>query len=652
MPGLIPQHFIDDLLSRIDIVDIIGTRIKLKKSGKNYSACCPFHDEKTPSFSVAQDKQFYYCFGCSKGGSALNFIMEFERIDFVAAIEVLSAVAGVQAPSTNVSLKNEDKKRKSIYSTLDQCDRFFRLQLRTHKYADKATSYLKQRGLSGQIAAKYGIGFAPPGWDNLLLNVGIDAHSKSLLNESGMIVKKKDERGLYDRFRNRIIFPIRDNRGRTIGFGARVMDESKPKYINSPETPIFVKRQELYGLYEARRELKNMPKLLLVEGYLDVIALAQHGVNNAIATLGTSVSKHHLEKIFRYTSEVVFCFDGDVAGRAAAGRALHTTLTELHDGLTARFLFLPDGHDPDSLIRDQGKEVFLDLIEASLPLSEFFFTKMMSGVDLNTADGKAKFSKICTPHINKIPHGVFKHLMLKELAERTGVSTDDLRHFISDDNSNYYESESERESLTNSELTGTYDNDSAERIYEISKLSLPIQKKPKKKLRLAPIHYLTGLLINHPALSKHIRDVSILQQSENNEINIFVRLLDFIRKYPEYDTHQILTYWISDPKLKQDVEYLRSLTLLDLYSASFDTKRRNADEFCDAFDHVSRELFSALPRVQQAKVILKRKTLGESDVKLLYKLLFELPDKSPEKDIKEDIKQKLVSFIKIGNKEK
>ncbi len=645
MAGLIPQHFIDDLLSRVDIVDVIGKRIKLKKAGKNYSACCPFHDEKTPSFSVAQDKQFYYCFGCSRGGSALNFIMEFERIEFIAAIEVLSAIAGVQVPSTIGRQKNEDEKRKSLYSTLNQCDNFFRLQLRTHKHAAKATSYLKHRGLSGQIAAKYGIGFAPPGWDNLLQDVGVDAHKKSLLNESGMIIKKKDEGRLYDRFRNRIIFPIRDNRGRTIGFGARVMDESKPKYINSPETPIFVKGRELYGLYEAQRELKNIPKLLLVEGYFDVIALAQHGVNNAIATLGTSVSKYHLEKIFRNTSEIIFCFDGDNAGRAAADRALDTSLTELNDGLTARFLFLPEGHDPDSLIRDRGRKVFLDLIETSLPLSEFFFSQMMDGIDLSTVDGKAKFCKICAPHIHKIPDGVFKHLMFKELAVRTGVPKEDLRHFISDNNSNHIEDTHVNEGSSDSEITGAAVKNSAVRISETIGLGLPNQKL-RKKLRLSPIHYLTGLLINYPTLSQNIRDASILQQSEDNEIVIFVQLLNFIRQHPKYNTHQILTYWVSNPKLTKDVEYLKSFTQDDMYSASLDTKRRNVDEFCDAYDHVSKQLFSALPLVQQAKVILKRETFRESDVKQLYRLLFELSDEPPEKDVKKDIKQKLVSAKK------
>ncbi|MBK14665.1 MAG: DNA primase [Porticoccaceae bacterium] len=651
MSGLIPQHFIDDLLSRIDIVDIIGTRIKLKKTGKNYSACCPFHDEKTPSFSVAQDKQFYYCFGCSKGGSALNFIMEFDKIDFVAAIEVLSAIAGVQVPSAKLSLKNDDEKRKSLYSTLKQCDNFYRLQLRTHKYSAKATSYLKRRGLSGQIAAKYGIGFAPPGWDNLLLNVGLDTQTKGLLNESGMIVKKRDESKLYDRFRNRIIFPIRDNRGRTIGFGARVMDDSKPKYINSPETPIFVKGRELYGLYEARRELRNMPKLLLVEGYFDVIALAQHDINNAVATLGTSISKHHLEKIFRNTSEIVFCFDGDIAGRAAAVRALDTTLTELHDGLTARFLFLPGGHDPDSLIRDRGKKFFMNLIESSLPLSEFFFNQMMNEIDLNSADGKAKFSKKCASHINKIPHGVFKHLMLEELAQRTGVPTDDLKYLISENNRNNSEYDSAIGGLMDPPSTGTFVNNSTKTTYETTQLEAPNQK-PKRKLKLSPIHYLTGLLINYPNLSQHVHDVSILQQSENNEIDIFVRLLNFIKNHPDYSTCQILAYWTSDLELKKDVDYLTSFTLDDMYSASYDTKRRNADEFCDAFDHVSKELFSALPRVQQAKVILNRDPLGEGDVKQLYKILFELSDEYPEKDIKKDIKHKLVTTKKMGNKTK
>lgn len=331
MAGLIPQSFIDELLDRTDIVELINTRVSLKKTGKNYSACCPFHEEKSPSFTVTQEKQFYHCFGCGASGNAIGFLMEYERLDFVESIEYLAKQAGLEIPQTSQNSNNNSKKQRNLYSILIESDKFYRTQLRTHPDASKAIKYLKERGFSGKIAAKFGIGFAPNSWD-LLLKALPEEENLRLLEQAGMLISKPEEKKLYDRFRNKIMFPIRDQRGRTVGFGGRVLDDSKPKYINSPETPIFQKGRELFGLYEARKSLKTIPNIIMVEGYLDVISLSQFEINNSVASLGTSLTENHLHKIFRYTSEVIFCFDGDDAGRKAASRALETCLPQMRDG--------------------------------------------------------------------------------------------------------------------------------------------------------------------------------------------------------------------------------------------------------------------------------------------------------------------------------
>ena len=430
MAGLIPQTFIDDLLDRVDIVDVVNSRVQLKKAGKNYKACCPFHEEKTPSFTVAQDKQFYYCFGCGAGGNALGFIMDFDRIDFLPAVEMLAKNVGMEIPREAAPDRAVSQQKDNLYSVLSESGQYFRQQLRVHQAASNAVDYLKGRGLSGEIAAKFGLGYAPPGWDNLLSSVGTEPARIKLLEDSGMLISKPEEKKQYDRFRHRIMFPIRDQRGRTIGFGGRVLDDSTPKYLNSPETPVFHKGRELYGLYEARQALKEIPCLIMVEGYMDVIALAQYGINNAVATLGTALTENHLQKLFRYTSELVFCFDGDSAGIRAAARALEIALPEMRDGVSAKFLFLPDGEDPDSMVRKMGTEEFQKLVDRSQPLSEFLFAQLSEGIDCSTADGKAKLSKVCAPQINRIPQGVFRQLMLEELSRRTGISADNLRDYV------------------------------------------------------------------------------------------------------------------------------------------------------------------------------------------------------------------------------
>lgn len=432
MAGLIPQSFIDDLLDRIDIVDTVDTRVKLKRTGKNYSACCPFHDEKTPSFTVSPEKQFYYCFGCGASGNALGFVMDYERLSFPEAIENLARIAGLEVPrevQTEAQAKREQEK-KSIYTLLEKADDFYQQQLRQHPSKHLAVNYLKGRGLDGKIAKTYGIGFAPPGWDNLLKALAQTDDDKHLLIEGGMLIHQEQEKKLYDRFRHRIMFPIRDTRGRVIGFGGRVLGDDKPKYLNSPETPVFHKGQELYGLYEARLAYRELPRLLVVEGYMDVVSLAQFGIAYGVATLGTACGPDHLDRAFKYTNEVVFCFDGDKAGRSAAARALDASLEVMTDGRTVKFLFLPEGEDPDTLVRQVGPEKFEAMIAMAVPLEDQLFDSVSEGLNIRTMEGRATFSKRAAPLLHRLPKGVFRELMFESLATRTGLSRKLLQELI------------------------------------------------------------------------------------------------------------------------------------------------------------------------------------------------------------------------------
>ena len=432
MAGLIPQSFIDDMLDRLDIVDVVDSRVKLRKTGKNYSACCPFHDEKTPSFTVSPEKQFYYCFGCGASGNALGFVMDYERLSFPEAVESLARLTGLEVPrevQTEAQEKREQEKR-SIYTLLEKADGFYQQQLRHHPSKHLAVNYLKNRGLDGKTAKLYGVGFAPPGWDNLLKTLAANDEDKHLLIEGGMLIHQEQEKKLYDRFRHRIMFPIRDTRGRVIGFGGRVLGDDKPKYLNSPETPVFHKGQELYGLFEARLAYRELPRLLVVEGYMDVVSLAQFGIGYGVATLGTACGPDHLDRAFKYTNEVVFCFDGDKAGRSAAHRALEASLDTMTDGRTVKFLFLPEGEDPDTLVRQIGPDKFERMIELAVPFEDYLFDAVAEGLNIRTMEGRATFSKRAAPLLERLPKGVFRELMFESLATRTGLKRNILQELI------------------------------------------------------------------------------------------------------------------------------------------------------------------------------------------------------------------------------
>ncbi len=423
--GRIPQQFIDDLLARTDIVEIIDGRLPLRKAGREFSACCPFHKEKTPSFFVNREKQFYHCFGCGAHGSAIGFLMEFDGMPFPDAIEDLARRQGLEVPREGDSAgTGADQALQPIYDVLEEAAAYYHRQLRQHPQARIAIDYLKGRGVHGEIAGRFNVGFAPPGWNNI--QVGLDAAGArhALLLQAGLTTDKGVGDG-YDRLRNRIVFPIRDQRGRVIGFGGRAIGDDKPKYLNSPETPVFHKGRELYGLYEARQANRKLDHILVVEGYMDVISLAQAGITNVVATLGTATTRDHLSKLWRQVSTLIFCFDGDRAGRQAAWRALETALPEMADGRQIRFMFLPEGEDPDTMIK-QGVAGFQAQIETAIPFSEFLFEIMLKQADIRSIEGRAKLVELTRPLIARIPTGVFRHMVLSRLADLAQISVQQL----------------------------------------------------------------------------------------------------------------------------------------------------------------------------------------------------------------------------------
>lgn len=424
MLNRIPPEFIDSLLGRVDIVELINSRVTLKKAGQNFIARCPFHSEKTPSFTVSPIKQFYYCFGCGAHGSAIGFLMDYERLSFRDAVANLASRAGLDLPREDTTQPNNPIDLRASYTILEQADKWFRKQLRTHPQAINAINYLKQRGLTGQIALEYGLGYAPPGWEELYTALGTNELAVQNLLQNGLIIEQAGN--YHDRFRNRIIFPIRDKRGRTIGFGGRVLGDEKPKYLNSPETPLFHKGQELYGLYEAMQAVRHIEQILIVEGYMDVIACAQLDIRYTVATLGTATTLNHLESLFRICKRLIFCFDGDQAGRQAAWRAVNIVLPLATEGREIRFLFLPEGEDPDTLIRKIGTAAFTQLLKQARQLSEVIFEHLGAGLDLDSLDNRARLAEQIRALIEKIPAGIYRDMLFAHLEHLTGLPIKNL----------------------------------------------------------------------------------------------------------------------------------------------------------------------------------------------------------------------------------
>ena len=424
MAGLIPQDFIDDLVARADIVEVIGRRVQLKKAGREFKACCPFHDEKTPSFTVSPAKGFYHCFGCGAHGTSIGFLMEYDHMSFVEAVESLASLMGVEVP------RNESdrpaRRYDELFSLLDSVARHWQTCL---KNSPNAIEYVRQRGIDGSTAKRFGIGYAPDGWSNVLDKFGKSPEAVERLLATGLIIAK-DNGGHYDRFRDRIVFPIRDARGRTIGFGGRTLGDGEPKYLNSPETVLFHKGRELYGLYEARQALRHIERLVVVEGYMDAVALARHGIDFAVATLGTATTGEHLNRLFRLTDNVCFAFDGDRAGRKAAWRALENALPLIREGRQVRYVFLPEGHDPDSFVNEFGTDAFLEAVDAGVALSDFLIQELAGQVDMETVDGRARLAELARPLVQKIPAGVYRELLVESLASAVGLTAPKLEKML------------------------------------------------------------------------------------------------------------------------------------------------------------------------------------------------------------------------------
>jgi len=418
MRGLIPDSFIDELLARVDIVDVIERRVPLKKAGREWTACCPFHNERSPSFYVSPAKQFFHCFGCGVHGSAIKFLMDYDRLEFPDAVEELAQTVGLTVPREGGREAAPREDKTDLYALLDAAAGWYEGELPRH--AD-AQAYCRKRGLDAETIKRFRLGWAPAGYDGVIRSLGNTPRRMELLNEAGMVASN-DKGSKYDRFRERLMFPILDRRGRVIAFGGRVLSsEQSPKYLNSPETPLFHKGRELFALWQVKQANQSLTRIVVVEGYMDVIALHQAGLPIAVATLGTATTPEHTELLFRATPDVVFCFDGDRAGRAAAWKALESALPRLRDGRQAYFLFLPDGEDPDSLVRKEGKDGFEKRIKEATPLSDYFFNELSHDVDMASLDGRARLAERARPLLAKLPDGAFLDLMAQELEKRSGA---------------------------------------------------------------------------------------------------------------------------------------------------------------------------------------------------------------------------------------
>jgi DNA primase len=508
----IPQAFIDEVVTRTDIVELIDNHVSLKKKGKEYAACCPFHNEKTASFTVSPEKQFYHCFGCGAHGTALGFLMEYERLDFIEAVEVLAQQHGLEIPKDDTTFVKNDY--QDLYVLLERANAYFQNNLRQQQHAIK---YLKNRGVSGEIAAKYDLGYAADGFENLLKEFGGTATQEQLIDIG--LIKENDKGSIYDRFRNRIVFPIKDRRGRVIGFGGRVLDNAVPKYLNSPETPVFHKSDALYGLYEARKAKQSSKSLIVVEGYMDVVALAQHGIDNVVATLGTATTSQHIQQLYRCTQEIIFCFDGDRAGREAAWRAAQQTIPLFKDGLEAKFLFLPQGEDPDSLIRNRGKEIFLQYVAEGDSLSNFIFSKLSEDVDIRTPSGKARLAQIAKPLLEKFPNGVFKKLIFEELEKKVGTPI--------------------QYSVTNERPASTS-----------AKNNFPGNKA-------TPVRLAVAALLHQPSLALDIEPVSHLENCDLLGVPLLLKIINTWKQEPEL-THAALIERFRGQAEEQQIQKLMS----------------------------------------------------------------------------------------------
>jgi len=517
MAGLIPQDFIDDLIARADIVEVVGRRVQLKKAGREFKACCPFHDEKSPSFTVSPGKGFYHCFGCGAHGTSIGFLMEFDHLSFVESIESLAHSMGVDVPRNDSD--QPAKRYDELFSLMDAVARHWQACL---KETPTAVEYLQGRGIDGSTAKRFGIGFAPDAWSNVLDKFGQSDEAIERLLATGLIIRK-DNGKHYDRFRDRIMFPIRDARGRTIAFGGRTMGDGEPKYLNSPETVLFHKGRELYGLYEARQALRHIERLVVVEGYMDAVALARNGIDFVVATLGTATTNDHLNRLFRLTENVYFSFDGDRAGTKAAWRALENALPQIREGRQIRFVFLPDGEDPDSYVNENGAEAFVRLLDAGMPLSEFLIKELASQVDMDSIDGRARLAETARPLINKIPVGIYRELLVDSLAETVGLTAPKLEKML------------DAGAKTNDKPTHPG--------------SGPAPSRQRSSAAGGPsvVRRAMTLVLNHPEASRSL-DLEKLAGVERAGVDLLAALIETVQTEPNITTAGLLERWRHDEK--------------------------------------------------------------------------------------------------------
>jgi DNA primase len=520
MAGRIPQAFIDELIARTDIVELIGGRVQLKKAGREWKACCPFHNEKTPSFWVSPEKQFYHCFGCGAHGTALGFLMEHDKLPFPDAVEELASRLSLEVPRDDGGAPRA-RPGEDLYELIAQVTQFYRDRLRESL---RAKQYLEQRGITGESCVKFAVGYAPDAWDAISRRFGGSAARDRALAEAGLVVERsgKGESGHYDRFRDRVMFPIRDARGRPIAFGGRIIDQGEPKYLNSPETALFHKGRELYGLYEARQALRKVERLLVVEGYVDVVRLAQSGIAYAVATLGTATTPEHLNRLFRVTSELVFCFDGDAAGRTAAWRALENALEHARDGRQLRFLFLPEGHDPDTLVGEEGAEAFEARIGGAQPISEFLVGQLVARTDLGSIDGRARLAELARPLLARVPVGVYRELLLERLAEAVRMPAGRLAE------------------LLRSPTGGTRRTTPARGARD----GRPVRSAGRQPLLTQAIQ----LLLHHPGAARAIAETPPWLGAEQKGFPVLRELLETARDEPKLTTAQLVERWRDRPE--------------------------------------------------------------------------------------------------------
>ena len=554
MAGRIPQSFIDELIARIDIVDVIDRRVPLKKAGGGeFKACCPFHNEKTPSFTVSAAKQFYHCFGCGAHGTALGFLMEYEGLDFPEAVEELAFSLGLQVPREGGDRPRNDHSRH--YQILEQAAEWFRAQLKA-RTGGAAADYLKGRGVSGEIARDFGMGYAPGGYEHLIAHF----RGKARLDELktvGLVSEREESGRPYDKFRDRVIFPIRDRRGRAVGFGGRILGDGGPKYLNSPDTPVFQKGNELYGLYEVLKSGGKPERLLIVEGYMDVVALAQYGIRNAVAALGTSFTTTQIQRLFRTIGEVVFCFDGDRAGRQAAWRAMENALPVLGPSHQARFLFLPDGHDPDSLVREEGPEAFTRRLGQALPMLEYVFQVLEQEEDLATVEGRARLANRVKSLIESIQDGVLRDLMAQRLAESIRMDRDRLEKRLA------LGPNKGRNRRSATPATPTTRIDPAR----------------------SPVRMIIALLLARPNLAETGPETAELAGIQRKGVDLMCELLEICRANPALNTAAILERFRGHPA-HNALERL----------ASWDLGFRQTSQFKEEYDQTMRKLETELDR--------------------------------------------------------